>query len=79
MVNNNDDLENKITWLMGQVSTLGIGLQAVIQHHPNKKEVAATIYENYEQAISKIYPTKMPDDFLRGMKSALDLYLLKSD
>ncbi len=69
--------QDQIVFLMGQVSVLGIAIQASLAHHPNKDKVAADIYESYEKCIARMTPTLAPDAFLEGMQQALDLYVLK--
>ena len=69
--------EEKIAWLMGQVSVLGMGLQAALQHHPNRVEVAATLHENFEKSYAKKRSSSCPEAFLDGMKIARDFFLLK--
>lgn len=70
--------EEQIAFIMGQVSVLGLALQAALKHHPEREAVAATIHENYENALAKTMPRPFPEAFLDGMKSVRDLYLLSS-
>lgn len=79
LMNNNTSLKDNIAFLMGQVSVLGISLQAALNHHPNREQIASDIRKSYEQCIARMTPTNAPDAFLSGMKKALDLYVLKQD
>jgi len=70
--------KKQIEFLTGQIAALGIGIQAAIKHHPNRDEVAATIQQSFETALSKVALTPIPEAFLDGMHSARNLYLLKT-
>lgn len=71
-------LEEQLSFLTGQVSVLGMALQAALKHHPEREAVAATLHENYEKVMARTMQRPFPEAFLDGMKSARDLYLLKS-
>lgn len=76
-MNEQSEIERRVAFLMGQVSVLGMALQAALMHHPRRTEVALSIHENYEKAVSRVLPRGFPEAFLDGMKTARDLYLLK--
>ena len=79
LMNNNTSLKDNIAFLMGQVSVLGISLQAALNHHPNREQIASDIRESYEQCVARMTPTNVSDAFLSGMKEALYLFVLKQD
>ena len=73
----NEELARRLAFLTGQVACLGIGLQAVLKHHPARDLVATLIHENYEQSIARALAKPFPEGFLDGMKATRDAYLLK--
>jgi hypothetical protein len=70
--------KEEIEYLTGQVSVLGIAIQAILQHHPSRDAVAVTMQQSFENALAKVASTPIPEAFLDGAHHAHDLYLLKS-
>ena len=79
LMKNDTTQKDKIDFLFGQVSVLGISLQAALNHHPNHEQIAFDIRKSYEQCVARMTPTNVSDAFLSGMKEALDLFVLKQD
>lgn len=71
-----EELARQIALAHGQISVLGMALQALLKHHPNPDGVAATLHESYEQSLSRALGRPFPDAFLDGMKTARDLFVL---
>ena len=69
------DRNERIIKLEGQLAALGMAVQALLKHHPNRSAVAQTLHESYEHALSRALSRTFPDAFLDGMKSSMDVYL----
>ena len=74
-----EELERRIAFLSGEISSLSIAVHALLKHHPHRNAVAVEIHQGYEQMASRFLARPFPDALVDGMKSCRDTYLLKPD
>lgn len=63
--------------LLGQITALGVAVQAILSTHPDRAAVAARIHEGIEQCLARSLAQGFPDEFVRGVESTRDVYLLR--
>jgi len=74
---NPEELTRQIAFAQGQISVLGMALQAILKQHPDPAAIAATLHESFEQSLSRALGRTFPDAFVDGMNDAKSLFLLK--
>jgi hypothetical protein len=68
--------EESIVFLIGQISVLGVGLSAVLNHHPDKDAVVLEIQEICDAMIAESSQAPHMASFVNGIKRALNRYVL---
>lgn len=73
--NKTPSIEERLSYMAGQVLALNIAVGCLLKGHPNPAIVTAAMQKECEDAMSHLLPSMLDDAFLEGMSLVRNRFL----